>query len=121
MAVRDCVGGTGLYAIAAEDAAGIINVVDAGVAFARGDSGVGGVFRGFDVDAICWASGGAQEASDTFFQALFVAMQDMDPAIARLEVNRFFGIIFGHGLAEHICEGDAKTFCERHERVTKFS
>ena len=121
MAVRDCVGRAGFYAIPAENASGIVNVVDAGVALACGNSGVGGIFRGLDVDTICGTSGGAEETSHAFFQTLFVAMQHVDSTVARLEVNGFLGIIFGNGFAKHVREGYSETFCERHERVAKFS
>ena len=88
MAVRDGVGGAGLDAIAAEDAARVIDVVDLGVALAGGDALRFGILGGFDVDAIRWACGGAQETADALFEAVFVALQDVNAAIARLNAGR---------------------------------
>src|SRR6185437_13764861 len=50
--VSDGVGGASLDAIAAKNSAGIIDVVDLGVAVGVRDAIVGGVFGGLDVNAI---------------------------------------------------------------------
>ena len=100
VAVGDGVGGAGFDAIAAENAARIIDVVDRGVAIAGGDALIGRVLGGFDVNAARGACGGAQKTAYTFFEAIFIAMQHVNAAIARLKMNRLFGIIFGDGLEE---------------------
>jgi hypothetical protein len=46
------VGGAGLDAVAAEDAAVVIDVVDLGIALGAGDPLLGGVLGGFDIDAV---------------------------------------------------------------------
>src|SRR5712664_3326236 len=88
MPVRDRVGGTRLHAVAAENATRIIDVVHAGVALARRNPLGVSVLRGFDVDAICRARRRAQEAAHALLQTTFVAMQHVNPAIARLTMHR---------------------------------
>ena len=85
MAVCDGVGGAGLDTVAAEYAAVVVNVVDLGVALGGGDAPLLGVLVGLDVDAIGGAGGGAEEAGHAFFQAIFVALQDVCPAVALFE------------------------------------
>jgi phage-related protein len=68
-----------------------------------------GIFRGFDVNAIRGAGRGTQKTADTFFQAIFVAMQHVNSAITRLKVYRLFGIAFRHGFPEHSPESNAKS------------
>ena len=75
MTVGDGVGGAGLNAVAAEDAAIVVDVVDLGVALGGGDANFVGVFRSLNIDAICGAGRGAKEAGDAFLQAIFVALQ----------------------------------------------
>ena len=71
VSVSDGVGGAGFDAVAAEDAARIVDVVDLGVAFAGGDRLRFGIFRGLDVDTVRGASGGAQESSRRTFRIRF--------------------------------------------------
>src|SRR6185312_14539583 len=66
MAVGDGVGGAGLHAISAEDAAVVIDVVDLGVAFAAADAQLGSILGRFDIDALRRARGRAQKTSDAF-------------------------------------------------------
>jgi len=80
MAVRDGVGRAGLHAIAAENTARVVDVVNAGVTFAGGNTIRIRIFRGFDVNAIRRTRRRAQEAANAFFQAAFVAMQDVNAA-----------------------------------------
>src|SRR6185437_5621278 len=80
VSVSDSVGGASFDTIAAKDAAGIVDVVDLGVAVGVGDAIVGGVFGGFDVNAIRGARGGAKKTGDAFFEAVLVALQHVNPA-----------------------------------------
>ena len=52
MTVRNGVGGAGLHAVAAEDTAVVVDVIDLGVSLAAADALLIGVFRGFYVNAI---------------------------------------------------------------------
>jgi len=108
VAVRDRVRRTCFHAIATKNASRIINIVDRSVAFARRNAMGIGIFRGFDVNAIRGAGRGAQKTADTFFQAIFVTMQDMNAAITRLKVYRLFRITLRHALPEHSPESNAK-------------
>ena len=79
-----------------------------------------GVLRGFDVDAIRGACRGAKKAADAFLQAVFVALQNVNAAIARLKVDGLGGIIFRGGLLEHGDERDPEALVEDYERAYEF-
>ena len=108
-------------AISTENAARIINIVDARVAF-PGRNAVGiRVFGGFDINAIRRAGSGAEEASDALLEAGFVALQDVDPPIARLKMDRFVRIVLRNRLTKHISESDAEALHQGRERLANFS
>ena len=114
VAVGDGVGGAGLDTVTAEDAAVVVDVVDLGVALGGGDADLFGVLGGLDVDAVRGAGGGAEEAGDTLFQAVFVALELVLAAEALLELGAAHGafavgIVFYLGRLEHLPEGDAHT------------
>src|SRR5687767_8985242 len=62
VAHRDRVERARDLAVAAEDAAAEVDLVDRGVALAGRDAVLGGVLRGDDADAVRGAGGGAQRA-----------------------------------------------------------
>jgi hypothetical protein len=112
VAMGDGVCGAGLDAVAAENAARIVDVVDLGVAFTgRNALGVR-IFSGFDVDAIRGTCGGAQKAADTFFKSIFVALQNVNAAITCLNSRRSVRKTFRGGLAEHRPERNAEALDE---------
>ena len=80
-------GGAGFHAIAAENAAVVVDVIDLGVALAAADAHLIGVFGGFDIDAVGRAGRRAQETGDALLQAVLVALQHVDAAIALLQVS----------------------------------
>jgi hypothetical protein len=100
--VGDGVGGAGFNAVAAEDAAVVIDVIDLGVALGRGDAKGLGVLGGLYINAVGGAGGGAEEAGHAFFQSVFVALQDMGAAIALLE-DRTAQRAFAIGVIFHLC------------------
>ena len=113
--VGDGVGGTGLHAVAAEDATVVIDIVGFRVALARGDALLGGVVCGFNKNAIGWTGSGAEEAGDAFFQSVFVALQLMGATESRLEDGATkrtgaVGVVFHLRGLEHLPEGDAHAF-----------
>lgn len=120
MAVGNGVGGTGLDAVATEDAAGVVDIVNLGVAFAGGDAIRGGILGGFDINAVRGAGGGAQEAADTLFVAVFVTLEDVDTAVARLDGGWDVGKALRGGLAKHGAQGDAEAFVEGEEGFADF-
>src|SRR5271157_2876847 len=112
VAVGNGVGGAGFNAVAAEDAAVVIDVVDLGVALGRRDAKGLCVLGGLYIDAIGGAGGGAEEAGHAFFQAVLVALQNVGAAIALLEdssAQRAFsvGIVFNLRGREDLPKGDA--------------
>ena len=110
VAVRNGIGGAGFDAIAAKNAARIIDIVDSSVTLTCGNSLRIGIFRGLNIDAPRRASGGTQKTADTLFQSVFVAVQYVDSAVTRLEMDGLFGVIFGDWFPQHIAEGHAKAF-----------
>src|SRR5208337_1693329 len=102
----------GFDAVAAKDAAVVIDVVDLGVALRRRDADFGGVIGGFNIDAVGRAGRGAQKARHALFQAVFVTLQHVRAAVARLE-NRSaqgagtVGVILHLGGRERLTSGDA--------------
>ncbi len=115
MAVRDGVGGARLYAVATENAARVVYVVSACISVAGGDALRLGVFGGFDIDTVSGTGGGTEKTGYAFFKAIFVAMKDVNSAVARLKVDRFFRVILRGGFAPQIPERDAETLSQRYE------
>src|SRR5690242_16913049 len=107
MAVGDSVSRTGLHAIAAKDAAIIVNVVDLSVAFGATKSGFGGVFCCFDIDTVCRACGCTEETGDALLKAVFIALKNMSSTKTLLKLGRSVGIFFCDGRVQHLFEGDA--------------
>ncbi len=116
--VCDCVGGTSLYAIAAKNAAIIIDVINLGIAFRAAHAMLGSILGRFDVNAVRRAIGGAQEAGHAFFQSVFVALQNVSAAEAGLKARASertlaVGIILDRGGPKHLREGDAHPLGDR--------
>ena len=108
-------------AVTAENAARVIDVVNAGVAFACGDAAGIGIFRGLDVDAVGRASRRAEKTSNALLESGFVAVQHVDSTIARLKMHRLERIIFRDRFTEHIPEGHAESLHQRAECLADFS
>lgn len=115
VSVRDRIGRACFYAIPAENAARVVDVVHRRVPLSCGDAVRIGIFRCLDVNAIRGAGGSAKEASDALFQAILIAVQHVNAAIARLKMYRFVRVVLRHRLAEHIFERDAEAFHHRGE------
>ena len=112
MVMGDGIRGACLDAIAAEDAAVIVNVVDLGVALGAGDAHRFRVLGGLDVDTVRRTGGGTQEAGYTLLQTVFVALQLVFAAKTLLEFGSAHGtfavgIVLDFGRLEHLLEGDA--------------
>src|SRR5208337_2269663 len=115
VAVGNCVGGAGLHAIAAEDAAVVIDVVHLGVAFGAAYALLSGILRGLDINAVRGAGGGAQKTGHALFQPVLVTLQHMHATKAVLEHRAAggagaIGIVLHDGGLEHLSEGDAHAF-----------
>ena len=119
--VGNCIRGARFHAVTAENAARVIDIVNACIAFPGGDPAGIGIFSGFDVNAIRGASRGAQEASNTLLQPGFVAVQDVNSAVAWLKMHRLERIILRNRFTKHIPEGHAKSLNQRAEGLADFS
>jgi hypothetical protein len=111
--VGDGVRGAGVYAIAAKDTAGIINVVDAGIAFTGGDAIGFSIFGGFDINTIRRARGSAKKTADAFLEAILVALEYVNPAVTRCDAGGYFRISLRRRFAKHCAQRDAEALIER--------
>src|SRR6185437_10546229 len=98
-----------------EDAAVVINVIDLGVTLGAADAVLFSVLRGLNVNAVGRAGGGAQEAGNTLFQAVLIALQHVQAAETLLEHRAFHRsrpvrIVFNHGGSKHLPESDRHSF-----------
>jgi hypothetical protein len=98
------------HAITAKNTPRIIDVVNFGVTIACGNTVIFRILSSFNIDAIRWTGRRAQKASDALLKIIFIAMEDVNPAVAWLKIHRLMRIILGHGLTKHILERDAETF-----------
>ena len=121
MAVCDRIRRAGFHAVTAENAARIINVVNAGVALAGGDAVHIRIFRGFNVNAIRRAGRRTEKASYTLLQTTFVAVQHVNPAVARLKMHRLVRVVFRDRLTKHISESHAEALHQRAKRLAHFA
>jgi hypothetical protein len=111
MTMGNRIGGTRLHTIPAKYTSIVIDVVDTSVTFGARDSGFGGVFRSLYIDAIRGTGGGAEETGYTFFQSVFVALQDVHAAESLLNLCAFqgagtVGIILDDRWLKHLLQGD---------------
>src|SRR6187431_3532741 len=85
VAERDRIERAGELAVAAEDAAAHVDLVDPRVALAGRDAVVGRVLRGDDADAVGRAGGRAERAADALLEPVLVEVQPVPAAEARVE------------------------------------
>src|SRR5262249_4220317 len=121
MPMRDCIRWARFYTVAAENAARIINVVYRRVPLSCGDAVRFGILGGFNVNAIRWTSCRAKEAPYALFQTIFVAMQHVNSAVARLAMYGLVRVVLRDRLAQHVLEGHAKAFDHCRERRKHFA
>src|SRR6266496_5216219 len=81
MPMRDRICRTGFHAIAAEDAAIVVNVVNLGVAFSAADPLFLCILRRLNVDTIRRTVRRAEETGYALLQAIFVPLQNVYTAI----------------------------------------
>ena len=85
MSVGNRIGRTGLHAVAAKDAAVIVDVIDLGIPLGADARLLGGILGGLYIDAIRRAGGSAEKAGHAFFQTILVALQNVRAAKALLD------------------------------------
>ena len=108
--------GARLDAQAAEDAAQVVDLVDAAVALAGAEPGVLGVVRALDEDRVRGAGPGAELAAHALLQAVGVAVELVAAMEARLRRTLLLRVLLGLELAEHRGERDAES-ADRGEQV----
>jgi len=121
VAVSDCVGRTGLDAIAAKDAAGIVDVIHGCVALAGGNPVRFLVFGRLDINTIRGTRSGTEEAADALFEAVLITLQNVNPSISRLNAGSNDRKIFSRRLLKHRAQSDAETLYQRNKRFADFS
>jgi hypothetical protein len=120
VSVGNCVRWARFDTVTTENAARIIDVVNAGIAFPCRDAAGIGILGGFNVDAICGAGRRAEKASNALFEPGFVAVQYMYSAIARLKMHCFERVILRNRFPEHVPESDTKSLHQCAERLADF-
>src|SRR4051794_13465677 len=109
VAHRDGVEGAGDLAIAAEDAAGEVDLVDLGVALAGRDAVLRIVLMGDDADAVGRAGGGAERAADALLEpAVLEAVELVTAAEALVDRSLLLRVLDRHGPLEDPAEGGAQ-------------
>src|SRR5581483_3003234 len=92
-------------AVAAEDAAAHVDLVDAGVALAGRDPVSRLVLGGDDADAVRRAGGGAERAADALLEPVLVPVQAVTAAEARVDRPHVLRVLDGDRLVEQLPEG----------------
>ena len=117
VAERDRVERTRQLAVAAEDAARHVDLVDARVTLAGRDAVVGCVLGGDDPDAVRRARRGAQRAADALLESVLVPVQAVTAAVARIHRSLVLGVLLRDRLAEDLLQRHAEALeCVRDDR-----
>src|SRR5439155_11515276 len=109
VAERDRVERTGELAVATEDAAAHVDLVDACVAFAGRDTVLGRVLLCHDAYAVRRARRGAERAADALLEAVLVAVEAMPSAETRIDGPLVFRVLLRDRLLEELPERDGET------------
>jgi hypothetical protein len=113
---RDRVEGTGELAVAAEDAAAEVDLVDPRVALACGDAVRRGVLLGDHPDAVRRARGGAERAADALLEPVLVPPESVPAAEARVDGPLVLRVLLRDRLLEDVLERDPEAL-DRVERL----
>src|SRR5580765_322960 len=95
-------------AVAAEDAAREVDLVDPRVPLAGGDAVVGRVLGGDDADAVGRARSGAEGAADALLEPVLVPPEPVPPAEARVERALELRVLLRDRLFEDLLQRDAE-------------
>src|SRR6266550_2173918 len=106
VAERDRVERAGQLAVAAEDAAAHVDLVDPGVPLAGRDAVVGGVLLRDDADAVGRAGSRAERAADALLEPVLVPPEPVPPAEARVDRPLVLRVLLRDRLLEDLFEGD---------------
>src|SRR4051794_34405946 len=116
VAERDRVERTGELAVAAEDAAAEVDLVDPRVALAGRDAVVRRVLGGDDADAVRGARRCAERAADALLQPVLVPPEPVPSAEPRIDRPLVLRVLLRDRLLEDLLEGDPEAL-ERLERL----
>src|SRR5213075_1863010 len=105
VAERDRVERARELAVAAEDAAAEVDLIDPRVALAGRDAVVGRVLGGDDPDAVGRAGGGAERAADALLQPVLVPPEPVPAAEARIDRPLVLRVLLRDRLLEDLLEG----------------
>src|SRR4051794_20404762 len=108
VAERDRIKRAGDLAVAAEDAAAHVDLVDARVALACRDAVARRVLGGDDADAVRGARGCAERAPDAFLEPVLVQVQPVPSAEAWIQRPLVLRVLLRDRLLEDLLEGDAE-------------
>jgi hypothetical protein len=110
VAVGNSVGGASFNTVPAENAARIVNIINACVTLTRRDSLGFCIFRSLDVNAICGTRSGTQKATNALFKAVLISLKYVDPPIARLHRGGDIRKALRRRLSEHGTQRNAEAF-----------
>src|SRR6185436_12190754 len=109
VAERDRVERAGELAVAAEDAAAHVDLVDARVALAGGDAVLARVLGGDHADAVGRARRRTERAADALLEAVLVPVEPVPPAKARVHRPLVLRVLLRDRLAEELPERDGES------------
>ena len=121
MSMRNCIRRTSLHAIAAKDAAVVIDVIDFRVPLRAAVPFFGRILCCFDINAVGRACRRAKKTSDTLLQSVFISLQNVRSAIAFLQHRRPVRISFRDRRLKKFFQRDAHPFgygCRRTDYFT---
>src|SRR5581483_4386645 len=116
VAQRDRVERACDLAVAAEDAAAHVDLVDARVALSRRDAVLRRVLSRHDADAVGGARSRAERAADALLEAVLVPVQAVAAAEARIDRALVLRVLLGDRLLEDLLERDAEAL-QRRDRL----
>jgi len=121
VSMRDRVSRAGLDTVATEDTAAVINVINAGVSLTAAESNLLGVLGGFNINAFCGTCRRTQETRHALLESVLIALQNVNAAVAFLEIGRCVRIVFRKRRLQHFAESDAHSLCNRGCRSKDFA
>src|SRR3954447_24371956 len=119
---RDRIEWAGELAVAAEDAAAHVDLVDTRITLAGRDAVVRRVLRRHDADAVGRTGCGAQRAADALLEPVLVPVQPVAAAVARVDGPLVLGVLLRDRLLEDVLQRHAEPLervrDERHQIST---
>jgi hypothetical protein len=121
MPMSNCIRRAGLHAIAAEDTAAVVDVVNLRVTLRTAVPLLCCVLRCLDINAIGRTCGRAQETGNTFFEAVLVTLKNVRSPVSRLQLSRAIRVSFCNSRLEEFFERDAHSLRDCRSRADYFT